>query len=299
MKKLLLALLALSPVAAFAQTEAVVANTNGALVAPTNFFLANSNAIAAVAGGGGTSDFNSLSNVPTWISSNAATTRTNLSLGETNTPTFAGLILSTLTNANVRVATIGTNGAVGASSGVPSGAAASNSILAADGAGSSAFVASRTDARIVLTNVAKANWTNITSPTFNKEAQLGDWSLDANSVYKVEWAVGYQYFTNTAGLSHGFTFSGNVYAQTNSALGAANNPAGGGVTVVSPTSLTSFDLPNTTNATGTRFITGYVVVPTGTNAITMYYRWGPNTTNNTNALTLLQGTTISVTKLAP
>jgi hypothetical protein len=45
---------------------------------------------------------------------NPATTRTNLGLGGTNTPTFAGLTLTTLTNATPQVAVIAEDGTVGA-----------------------------------------------------------------------------------------------------------------------------------------------------------------------------------------
>jgi hypothetical protein len=61
-----------------------------------------------------------------------------------------GLRLGTLTNAATRIATIGTNGAVGASTGVPSGSSVRGSVIAGDGASSSAFT--RTLESGVITN---------------------------------------------------------------------------------------------------------------------------------------------------
>ena len=182
---------------------------------------------------------------------------------------------------------------------ISSGAATTNSILTADGAGGSAFVASRTVARILTNDYAKTNWgTNTFSAGANAEAAFGTWSLDANSVYQIEWAIAYTYTTNAVGPQHGVVFSGNIYVQTNSALGWVSVPAGGGVQQIIPTALTWIDFNAATNATGTRFRTGTVRVPTGTNAITAQFHWCP-VASNSNALTLLRGSTVSITKMAP
>ena len=182
---------------------------------------------------------------------------------------------------------------------VPSGAATTNSILTADGAGGSAFVASRTVAQILTNNYAKTNWgTNTFNVGANAEAAFGTWSLDANAVYQIEWAIAYTFTTNVVGPQHGVVFSGNIYVQTNSALGWVSVPAGGGLQQIVPTALTWVDFNAGTNATGTRFRTGTIRVPTGTNAITAQFHWCP-VASNSNALTLLRGSTVSFTKMAP
>jgi hypothetical protein len=69
---------------------------------------------------------------------NAATTRTNLGLGGTNTPTFAGLTLTTLTNATSALVLASTDGTLTTGS-VPSGAATLGAVAQADGSGGSSF----------------------------------------------------------------------------------------------------------------------------------------------------------------
>ena len=89
MKKVLFILI-LAVASAPAQTTTIrpVQHTNGLVVSPTNFWLANSNAINAVVAGGGSG--------AAWISTNARTAATNLGLGWlglTNT-NGAGLLAS-------------------------------------------------------------------------------------------------------------------------------------------------------------------------------------------------------------
>jgi hypothetical protein len=88
-------LLLLTASAALAQTYTnpigTVQHTNGRVVSPPDFWTANSNSINAVVagGGGGSSDWSTISNKPSWISTNAANSLTNLGLGATNDVTFA------------------------------------------------------------------------------------------------------------------------------------------------------------------------------------------------------------------
>jgi hypothetical protein len=160
-------------------------------------------------------------------------------------------------------------------------------------------VASKTVARILTNDYSKTNWGNTTfSAVTNAEAAFGTWSLDANSTYKMEWSVAYTYSTNVVGPVHGVVFSGNIYPQTNSAVGWVSVPAGGGIVQIVPSTLQSVDLSAATNATGTRFRTGTIFVPTGTNAITAQFHWCPNSSNS-STLTLIKGSTVSFTKIAP
>lgn len=147
-------------------------------------------------------------------------TRTNLGLGagwltNTNVTNFRsaiGLTLSALTNTNVTNfrTDIGL-GSLATNNTVPSGAAASNSILTADGAGSSSFVASKTtylrSTNIVFSNsiiptnitgmswVVSANKTYMVSATAIIDQQAGGYDV------RIQWpsALAYTNATNTSG----------------------------------------------------------------------------------------------------
>lgn len=224
----------------------------------------------------------------------ATSTNGTVISGRTNAVTFTNPVAwNNSTNAATTISNLFS------SNSLPSGAAAAGSVLTAAGDGSSSFVASRTVARILTNDYAKTNWGNNTFTVgTNAEAAFGTWSLDANSVYKIEWTVAYTYTTNAAGPIHGVVFSGNIYAQTNSALGWVSVPAGGGLQQITPSTLTWVDFNAGTNATGTRFRTGTIFVPTGTNAITAQFHWCP-VSSNSNTLTLLRGSAVSFTKIAP
>jgi hypothetical protein len=271
---------------------------------------------------------------PLAFGTNAATTRDNLGLGETNAPSFASVYAGSLfegaggsginlidsafvapggvevfawtTNQLLIYQPIdfGTNAATTISNlfsggnSLPSGAAAAGAALQANGSGGSVFVASRTVARILTNDISKSNWPNNTFTTgTNAEAAFGTWSLDANSTYEVTWSVGYNYATNAVGPAHGILTSGNLYLQTNSSIGWVANPTVG-IAGITPSSLTVIQWTWATNATGTRFSAGTIRVPTGTNSITAQFHWTP-VSSNASPLTLLRGSTISVTKIAP
>ena len=91
------------------------------------------------------------------IGTNDGGWRSDLGVGQSNTPTFAGLTLGSQTNASVRVATIGTNGSLVGASGVPTGSAPTNALLVADGGG---FQTTRTN----LPSLMLTNSSAITAP---------------------------------------------------------------------------------------------------------------------------------------
>jgi hypothetical protein len=223
--------------------------------------------------------------------------RASLNLATTNTPTFAGLTLGGLTNASPRVAILGTNGAVSAGS-VPSGAAAVGSDLQADGSGGSVFVASRTVTKVVTTNVVRTNVTSTSiANALNLVAELGTWSLDANSTYRVEWAIiSTNQATNSIGI-HGLVLSAALYDQTSSHIGFGTAPTTGTPVVVNYTTGTLVTLP-AGSFTGQRSQVGVAFLRT-TNAITAAYHFAASAATNTNNVTLLSGSTISFTKIAP
>ena len=182
---------------------------------------------------------------------------------------------------------------------ISSGAATTNSLLTADGAGGSAFVASRTVTRFTTNDQTKTNWANnAASQTTNNDPQMGSWALDANSMYRVEYAVAWVATTNS-GLNHALGFSTNLSEfNQRSGVGQAANTT---VTAINlSTNATVFSLPSGTAAgTGGRFaVAGFVYVLTSSNANTMTYRWYP-ISNVADATTLIRSSMVSVTKMAP
>jgi len=219
----------------------------------------------------------------------------------TNPLTFTNdLQLATLTNAtgpNLVVADA--NGTLSTGS-VPSGAAAVGSTLTADGAGGSSFVASRTVSRELTNSETKVNWTNLTvTAATNYVAGLGQFTLDANSTYRVETLIlvsSPNSFTNhanalvlssplgtNAGVQNlGWTISTAIFQ-----------------TVQAQQSATSINLGVMGTATGFRQMPSHLLIRnTTTNSITLSYHW-TTLNDSTNSLTLEAGSTISVTKIAP
>jgi hypothetical protein len=223
---------------------------------------------------------------------NIVTRRTNELVWSNN------LRVAPLTNANSRTAIIGTNGALTAGN-PPSGAAANGALLTADGAGGSSFVVSRTVTRFTTNDQTKTNWGfNVGNQATNNDPQMGSWALDANSFYRIEYAVAWVATTNS-GFSHGLGFTTNLSEFNHrSGVGQAANATVTAIT--SGTNVTSFALPSgTATGTGSRFaVAGFVYVLTSSNANTMNYRWYP-ISNVADATTLIQSSMLSVTKMAP
>jgi hypothetical protein len=323
----ILAILAALAIAttARAETEALVTDTNGGVISGRAGALEFTNDIrlVSVSGEGAqfiyTDDDGNIANaqsgppdlfdnlktslaLPSWATTtNASNARTNLGLGATNTPTFAGLTLTTLADTNgPNLVGSTTNGQLTNLSGVPAAGAPEGAVYTVVG-GQYAGVASRMVPRILTNDVVKVNWAHPDTwqAGTNSETAFGTWSLDANSVYRVEYALLFQFFTNVSAYRHGLTFSGALATATNSVVGLGVLPAGAAITTISLATPTGgIELPRNTNATGQRFITGYLLVPTDSNAVTMSYHWTVNSSNS-NAITLMRGSALSVTKIAP
>jgi hypothetical protein len=261
-------------VAGVAQTNftAVMVDGNNAVQRPTNFF--------------------SINRILTFD------TNANVVYTNTNTLTFTN-VLGFGTNS---VAATRTNlglGSLATNNSVPSGAATTNSLLTADGAGGSAFVASRTVTRFTTNDQTKTNWGfNVGNQASNDDPQMGSWALDANSFYRIEYAVAWVATTNS-GFSHGLGFTTNLSEFNHrSGVGQAANTT---VTAITTgTNVTSFAFPSgTATGTGSRFaVAGFVYVLTSSNANTMNYRWYP-ISNVADATTLIQSSMLSVTKMSP
>ena len=182
---------------------------------------------------------------------------------------------------------------------ISSGAATTNSILTADGAGGSAFVVSRTVTRFTTNDQTKTNWANnFNTQATNNDPQMGSWALDANSFYRVEYAVAWVATTNS-GLNHALGFSTNLSEFNHrTGVGQAAN-----ITVTAITTATNvavISLPSGTAAgTGGRFaVGGFIYLLTSSNSNTMTYRWYP-ISNSADATTLIRSSMVSVTKMAP
>ena len=222
---------------------------------------------------------------------NIVTRRTN-TLTFTNPLTWATNVVAA-TRTNLGLGPLATNNSV------PSGAAATNSLLTADGAGGSAFVADRTVTKFTTNDQTKTNWGfNAATQTNNNDTQMGSWALDANSMYRVEYAVAWVATTNS-GLNHALGFSTNLSEFNHrTGVGQAANTT---VTAINTaTNVTSFALPSGSAAgTGGRFaVGGFIYLLTSSNANTMTYRWYP-INNSADATTLIRSSMVSVTKMAP
>jgi hypothetical protein len=189
-----------------------------------------------------------------------------------------------------------------ASNSLPSGAAASNSILTADGSGSSAFVASRVVTKFTTTNETKTSWTNntVTAAT-NASAQIGTWTVDANATYAVDYLVWFASDNTNSAFAASFVMSQPI-APTRNMLGVGVSAAASPVFIGSSfaTNTTSVSLPVGIAAVGhsNSIVTGTFIFRSGTNAGTMAFHWTAGA-NVTNALLLNAGTTIKVERLAP
>ena len=190
-------------------------------------------------------------------------------------------------------------GSLATNNSVPSGAATTNSLLTADGAGGSAFVVSRTVTKFTTNDQTKTNWGfNAVTQATNNDPQMGSIALDANSFYRVEYAVAWVATTNS-GFNHGLAFSTNLSEFNHrTGIGQAANTT---VTAInSGTNATTLTLPSGSAAgTGGRLaVGGFIYLLTSSNANTMTYRWYP-ISNVADATTLIRSSMISVTKMAP
>jgi hypothetical protein len=213
-------------------------------------------------------------------------TNGNIITGRTNELTFTNnLRFTPLTNANSRTAIIGTNGVLTAGN-PPSAAAANGALLTADGAGGSSFVESRTQFSRIMSATSRSNWTNNDWNFAVNDDTNASLSLAANTIYRVTWNLNIQVATNT--LSWGYTLAATATFITNLQRNGTYQFRDGSRTVGWETSAGQSTavrgdgggqiLEARTNMD--RIVGGSMVVQTGTNAATLYFRWWPG--QNTN-----------------
>jgi hypothetical protein len=213
-------------------------------------------------------------------------TNGNIITGRTNELVWSNnLRFTPLTNANAQTAIIGTNGALSAGN-PPSAAAANGALLTADGAGGSSFVESRTQFSRIMSATSRSNWTNNDWNFAVNDDTNASLSLAANTIYRVTWNLNIQVATNT--LSWGYTLAATATFITNLQRNGTYQFRDGSRTVGWETSAGQSTavrgdgggqiLEARTNMD--RIVGGSMVVQTGTNAATLYFRWWPG--QNTN-----------------
>jgi hypothetical protein len=311
----ILAILAALAIAATAraETEALVTDTNGGVISGRSGALEFTNDIrlVSVSGDGAqfiyTDDDGNIASaqsgppdlfdnlktslaLPSWATTtNASNARTNIGLGGTNTPTFAGLTLTTLTNATPQVVLADTNGTLSTGS-VPSVGAPEGAALQADGSGSSAFVASAVQARIKTSDTSITNSTNWT-----QDPHFTNYVIAANTTYRVDISLPY-----TAPSSGGLkvriagpavgTWGGVVHR------GIIANESGGN-TIVTTSGSQNLLVADRANASTTSGWTGSFIVA-GASGGTVNVEWGQSVAN-TNPTTILSDAVFTLTRISP
>jgi len=201
-----------------------------------------------------------------------------------------------ITRGNLGLGSLATNNSV------PSGAATTNSILTADGAGGSSFVASRVQ-RVTLTNsFSVTNTSDLTVTNGNVPTMTVD--LEANSLYVARWSV-----LLTCG-AEGAKLEATAGAGTNgiinqSVAGRLGRPAFSyGDTFFNTSgsrqvmSLIGFSGAGFTSGVTNGVFNGIAQFRTGASNTTLFWRFAQNSASNV-ATTLLSNSIFYVEKLSP
>ena len=236
-------------------------------------------------------------------------TRYRLTVSNSGLPIFTALLLLVLAQLapaqNIGMAT-DTNGAIltdrtnvltftnRVSLPISSGAATTNSLLTADGAGGSAFVVSRTQAVAMTNSAFRTNTTD--SSTNNAQAGMA-LNLDANSTYHFAYA-----FITTSSTTGGFGASLRHSNTTNGLrstyVGRQGRPINVAATDITAISNGVIAL-QAVNFAGTNIVTtGTGILATGTASGTLTLCWHQNTATNV-ASELVAGSMMTVTKISP
>ena len=224
---------------------------------------------------------------------NIVTRRTN-TLTFTNPLTWATNVVAA-TRTNLGLGSLATNNSV------PSGAATTNSLLTADGAGGSSFVASRVQTVILTNNFAVTNYTDLSVTNGNVPTMTVN--LEANSLYVARWSVlltcgaeGAQ-LQATAGATNGIpdqSVAGRL-GRPGFSYGDTYFLGSGSRRVMS---LIGFSGAGFTGSVTNGVFNGIAQFRTGASNTTLFWRFSQNTSSNV-ATTLLSNSIFSVEKLAP
>jgi len=317
-------LAALMASSAFAQNIGLVTDTNGNIVTRRTNALSFTNSVAfsnpITFGTNANTTRTNLGLGATWLTNtNTENFRTAIGLGTNSQPVFDGASitgdlfanavevaggLNSITVASdgleftgISAATTRTNlglGSLATNDSVPSGAATTNSILTADGAGGSAFVASRTQT-VAMTNSAFRTNTTDTS-TNNAQANMV-LNLDASSTYHFAFA-----FIVTSATTGGFNarllHSNTTNGLRNTYVGRMGRPVNIAASDITASSAGTISL-QAVNFAGTNIVvTGTGILSTGTSSGTLTFIWYQNTATNV-ATELVAGSMMTVTKINP
>jgi hypothetical protein len=248
--------------------------------------LVDSNNIAVLSWGGESLVFGRAIDFGT----NAAATRTNLGLGGTNTPTFAGLTLTTLTNSTPQVVLADTNGTFTTGS-VPSGGAPEGAVLTAIGGGSS-FV-QREWVAIKPADTSKTNDATASVSLPNDP----DLTIAINAgLYRMDGLLSF-----AAPISGGFKSALSLPAQTPYSLNVVTLGGGGVATLAAGSTNTNVvillnQFSGTTPAEGS-ILTFAAIFKAETNG-NVAIRWAQNSAT-TNSATLQSNSFIRVQRISP
>jgi len=295
---------------ASAQVQDLIYGTNGVLIAPANLIFTNrstfSNAItlpsAATTNSG---DIYRVTNTLRYRDStnaerlllNASDNLANISsIGAARTNLALGWAALTNTNAATFRTDIGL-GTLATNNTVPSGAAASNSLLTADGAGGSVFVASKTVTVVKSADQSKTNDANLTI-TNNNDPELTQ-TVTAGSIYRIDVRLEITTGTNSGFNAGIFTGATNVFSSTSQTVGTAMrhnlNSTTFYVTTGVPAAQITFGGAGVTSVANNNAWTATGVFRCATNG-TLTVRWAQNVASN-SATTLHAGSSFSLTKL--
>jgi len=232
----------------------------------------------------------------------------NVVIGPTNTNALAftnSVAFSNPIAFGTNAPTTRTNLGVTVASNLPapySGAAASNSLLTADGAGGSSFVASRVQ-RVTLTNsFAVTNTTDLTATNGNVPTMTVD--LEANSLYLARWSVLLTCGAEGAQLQ-AMAGAGTNGVNSQSVAGRLGRPGfsyGDTYFLVSGTrqvmSLIGFSGAGFTSGVTNGVFNGVAQFRTGASNTTLFWRFAQNSASNV-ATTILSNSIFVVEKLSP
>jgi hypothetical protein len=184
---------------------------------------------------------------------------------------------------------------------ISSGAATTNSILTADGAGGSSFVASRVQTVTLTNNFAVTNFTDLSVTNGNVPTMTVN--LEANSLYVARWSVlltcgaeGAK-LEATAGATNGIpdqSVAGRL-GRPGFSYGDTYFLGSGSRRVMS---LVGFSGAGFTGSVTNGVFNGIAQFRTGASNTTLFWRFSQNTSSNV-ATTLLSNSIFSVEKLAP
>jgi hypothetical protein len=225
----------------------------------------------------------------------------NVVIGPTNTNALAftnSVAFSNPISFGTNAPTTRTNLGVTVASNLPapySGAATTNSLLTADGAGGSSFVPNRLSVSGLTTNVVRTSWANVGAdkPTNDTGLSL---TYAAGSVYKLRWSV---FVSSTwSNVAYGLAFSStNSFSVRNGYQVTPSSSTPSGATIAAAITNTTL-VSDSTSSYPTPVYVGGEIVFFSTNAGTLNFRFW-TTASNTNTSTLFSNSIISLEKIYP